>query len=152
MNHIGTIKGRAVFYQRFDKGNNWSKDFPIKNWLSFVIVENNNETELSEISAKLIENNVCYVCCSGPNCELLHDTVDYDIVIREIENLYLPPFDIMTTWNDNIEDHFWFSIYAAYNEPETINTIVCLDTGINSLERELEEILKRFNNGYIPSL
>ncbi|MDB5089919.1 MAG: hypothetical protein JWR09_3913 [Mucilaginibacter sp.] len=152
MNHIGTNKGRAVFYQRHNKNDNWSKDFPKENWLLFVIIKSKDETELSEISTKAIENNACYVCCSGPNCELLHDTVDYDIVIREIENLYLPPFTIMTSWNDNFEEQFWFSMYVAQNDPEIINTIVCLDASMNSLERELEELLKRFNKGYIPPL
>ena len=150
MIEIGTVNDRKVYYQKYGTDIPWSKDFPNENWLLFAIVTNKEKTGLFEISTELIENNVCYVCCAGEQNELLHDIIDDDIVVREIERGYPPSVDIMTTWHSDIEDGLWFSIYAAYNNEVKIDTVVCLDGSGNDLEHELSNLLERFKQGYLP--
>jgi len=116
-----------------------------------VVINNKNKTDLFEISRRVINNNVCYVCCVDKQGELLHDIIDEDIVIREVEveNNYLP-FNIITTWHSDIENTIWYAIYTAHNEAMNIDTIFCLDAGENDSKEELDNLIKRFTQGYIP--
>lgn len=153
MNYLKTINKRSVYHHKHDPIANWSEGFPKANWLLFAFVEGSDKSELARVSAMLIENNCCYVCCSGEEGHLLHDMVDLALVMREVDGNYLSPFDaVMTTWNANLEDEFWFSIYAAHNDPEIIDKIICLDLSKNGIEGELKDLLTRFASGYIPPL
>jgi hypothetical protein len=151
MIEIGTVNERIVFYQKYNENISWDKDLPNENWLVFAIVSNIKKTELSEISKKLIDNNVCYACCTREQNELLHDTIDDNIVVREIERGYPPSVDIMTTWHADVENGLWFSIYAAHNEQVQIDTIVCLNARESDLEGDLLNLLEMFKQGYLPA-
>lgn len=146
---LATINNRKVFHQSYSTELPWSKNFPTENWLAFVIVANKKNTELFEISNKVISNNACYVCCTGNQGELMHDIVDEDIAYREVdidyEYDYLPPFDIITTWHNTIEEGLWFAIYAAWNGPIEIDKIVCLDASESGNEPDIRELLLKFN-------
>ena|ERR1700743_3636702 len=150
MVNIGTVNDRDIFYQKYDADTVWSKDFPNENWLLFVIVTGKEEADLTEISRKLIENNACFVCCGGEQGELLHDFIDDDIILKEVDNGYPPSITIITTWHDDIENGLWFSIYAAHNEDVKIDTVVCLDGSENDLEHEMSNLLEKFKQGYLP--
>jgi hypothetical protein len=151
MIEIGTVNERIVFYQKYNENISWDKDLPNEKWLVFAIVSNIKKTELSEISKKLIDNNVCYACCRGEQSELLHDTIDDNIVVREIERGYPPSVDIMTTRHVDVENGLWFSIYAAHNEQVQIDTIVCLNARESDLEGDLLNLLEMFKQGYLPA-
>ncbi|TFF40664.1 DUF7684 family protein [Mucilaginibacter psychrotolerans] len=151
---LATVNNRKVFYQRYDTETPWSTNFPTENWLAFVLVDNQPKTKLFEISNKLIGRNACYVCATGEQSELMHDIVDEDIVYREVdidyEYNYLPPFDIITTWHNTIQEGLWFAIYAACNDPIEIDKIVCLNASDGFSEPEIRELLLKFTEGYIP--
>jgi hypothetical protein len=151
---LATINNRKVFYQSYSTELPWSKNFPTENWLAFVIAANQPKTKLFEISNKLIDQNACYVCATGEQGELLHDIIDEEIVYRKVdpdyEFDYLPPFDIMTSWDNEIEEELWFAIYVANDDVINIDTIVCLDASESSVETHIRELLSRFNKGYVP--
>ena len=152
MIEIATVNNRQVSYQLYSTEIPWSKYFPKQNWLAFVIADNLAKTKLREISNKLIDNKACFVCCSGAQGELLHDMIDEEIVFRQvdIDDLYLPSFNILTTWHQNIAEGLWYATKAAYNDPVKIDKVVCLDGSERGSEREIIELLLRFNEGYIP--
>ncbi|MBD1366961.1 hypothetical protein IDJ77_24335 [Mucilaginibacter sp. ZT4R22] len=149
---IATVNSRKVFYQKYSTELPWSKNIPTQNWLAFVIVANQAKTKLAEIANKLIGHNACFICCSGAQGELLHDMIDEEIVFRQVdfEDLYLPPFDIVTTWHNNIAEGLWYATKAACNDPIKIDKVVCLDASESGIEPEIRELLFKFNEGYIP--
>ncbi|WP_426670742.1 DUF7684 family protein [Mucilaginibacter sp. McL0603] len=151
MVEIGIVNNRKVFYQKYDKNISWGDDFSNGNWLVFAIVSNRKKTELFEISKELIDNNLCYACCTGEQGELLHDIIDDNIVAREIERGYPSSVDIITTWHADVENGLWFSIYAANNEQMQIDTIICLDANGSDLEGDISNLLGMFKQGYLPA-
>ncbi|RWY47215.1 DUF7684 family protein [Mucilaginibacter gilvus] len=152
MIHLTTVNNRKVLYQRYSTELPWSKYFPTQNWLAFVVVKNQAKTKLIEISNKLINNNACFICSSGVQGELLHDIIDEEIMFRQvdIDDLYLPPFDIVTTWHNDIAEGLWYATKAACNDPTKIDKVVCLDASESGIEPEILELLLKFNAGYIP--
>ena len=122
------------------------------NWLFVSLVETENSNILDEIARKIIDNDVCYACCIGTSGEKLHDLIDENLVIREteIEKLYLPNHQVMTTWHKDTAEGLWFASYSAFHETELIEKIFCLDIGKNSKKVEIVELIDKFNKGYIP--
>jgi len=148
---LDKLNNRNIFYQKLDSGNSWQENLPRGNWLAFVITSEKSKPILAEIADMLIDNNACYISCSGQYGELLHDIADEEIVVRKVYGAYSVPFDlIMTTWDENVEEGFWSSICAANNDPLIINTIVCLDGGETESKNELTKLVQLFGTGYIP--
>jgi len=148
---LDRLNNRNIFFQKLDSGNSWHGMLPQENWLAFVITSEKSKPMLAEIADKLIDNNACYISCSGEYGELLHDIADEEIVVRKVYGTYSVPFDlIMTTWHNDMVNGFWFCIYAAYNDPIDINTIICLDGSDADLKKELNKLVEKFREGYIP--
>lgn len=148
MIEIGYINERAVLYQKHDLGLNWYQYLPKSNWLLLCITETEDTQILDEIARKAIDNNVCYACCCGQFGEKLHDIIDENIVIREVEvspGNHLPVFDIMTVWDEQIEDGLIYAVFVATHESVQIDKIFCLDLGMNDNLRMIKEILDKKN-------
>ncbi|MCQ6959688.1 DUF7684 family protein [Mucilaginibacter aquariorum] len=147
MRELGVINERKLIYQKHATDVNWEKALPNCNWVAVIIVNDKSRPILDEISRKIINHNACYVCCAGSQSELLHDLVDEEIVFREVdvEGLNLPPFDIITTWDNNIDDALWYAAFTATHDTERIDTVLCLDTtglDIEETFRKLKETIK----------
>jgi len=153
MKKLGNVREKVILYQRHDTSIDWSREMPTENWLLMAIADNKPSTVLDEIARKSIDKDVCYVCCLGNQGEELHDTFDENIVIREvgIEKAHLPDFDIMTTWHNDFEEGVWFAIFLARDEEQEISTVLCLDAGKESSEEEIAELIKKINEGWVPS-
>ena len=141
MKELGIINGRKLIYQKHATDVNWENALPNCNWVAVIAVNDKHRTILDEISRKIINHNACYVCCAGSQSELLHDLVDEEIVFREVdvEDLHLPPFDIITTWDNNIDDALWYAAFTAMHDTERIETVLCLDT----TDLDIEETLRK---------
>jgi hypothetical protein len=124
-----TINDREIIVVKFTTEGNWIKNIPLSNWLCILVDNNRQRTYLDEAISKIINNNVCYVCTVGQSCEKTHDLIDEEIVFREvdIENLHLPNHHILTTWHNDINEGFWFAIFAAHHDEVLIDKIVVLD-------------------------
>ena len=147
MEEIGVFNGRKLLYLRHSPDINWVKEFPNKNWLLVAAIDGKNKNDLFEISEKALDHDVCYVCCFGPQGELLHDIFDEEIVIRKVfaGDHHLPPYDlIMTTWHGDLEEILWFGLFVANIDPEIIGTVFCLDACETPIRSELEEIIKDY--------
>lgn len=150
MEIIGQINERKIIYIKHDIAKAWFKDLPDKSWLLFVMTGNDDRNIFSEINRRAIDNNVVYVCSVGLNCELFHDNLDEYIVIREVENEYLPDCHIMTTWHDDFDEGFWFAATAANGDDREINKVVCLDITNDNLKPKLIELTKKRRSGWLP--
>jgi hypothetical protein len=130
MREVGVINDRKLIYQNYATDINWEKALPNSNWIAVVIVDDRNKNILRELSNKLINHNACFICCAGLQSELLHDMVDDEIVFREVdfEDLYLPSFSIITTWDNDVDDALWYAVFTASHDTESIDIVLCLDT------------------------
>jgi hypothetical protein len=152
MENLRNINNREIFYQKLDTEINWTQSLPDNNWLIVALAESDNSNILDEIARKVIDKDVCYACCIGTFGEELHDLIDETLVSREveIENLHVPTHLVMTTWHKDVSNGLWFAIYSAFHETQSITKIICLDIGNDSRKIEIEELIEKFKNGFIP--
>lgn len=152
MENLGTINNREILYQKHDLDINWSKYLPDSKWLLAAFVEIDDTNILDEIARKVIDRDVCYACCIEAFGEKMHDIIDENLVIREveIEKLHLPKHQVMTTWHKNITNGLWFATFSAFHETEPIEKIFCLDIGKDSKKEDVLKLIDKFNNGFIP--
>ncbi|MEJ8755687.1 hypothetical protein WG947_01655 [Pontibacter sp. H259] len=152
MKRLGTVDGKAILYQKHDTSVNWAKVMPTENWLLMIIADEKPSTVLIEIARKSINRGVCYVCCLSSQAEKQHDIFREDIDVREveIENNYLPGYEIMTTWHRDFSEGVWFAMYLAWHEEQEINTIFCLNAGKEDSEEVILELINKINQGWVP--
>jgi hypothetical protein len=150
MKFLGQINNRHIIYLEYDPYSEWVKYIPDSNWLLFVITDQKNVELFDEINGIVIDKNVVYVCSAGKECEFFHDRFDGEIVIRDIDNLFIPEFCIMTTWHYDFDEGFWFAIYCAIGESELIDKIVCLDLTNTNNYKKLQELIVKMSLGWLP--
>ena len=133
-----TINDREIIIVKYATDENWIKSIPNSNWLCILVDNDRQRRYLNEVISKIIDFNVCYVCTIGQSCEKTHDLIDEEIVFREvdIDKLYLPNHNIMTTWDNDFAEGIWFAIFAAHHEKVSIDKVVVLDmTNGNELNK-----------------
>jgi hypothetical protein len=150
MEIIGNLNKREIVYVKYGLKDPWFKDFPTNEWLLFAIAEKDDINIFNEINRHAIDNNVVYVCSVGEKCELFHDVIDDDIVIRDVENEYLPSHLIMTTWHDDFDEGFWFAISAAFGDGPEIKRITCIDISNDDFRPKLRELIEKIDAGWFP--
>jgi hypothetical protein len=121
------INNRTVSLVEYRTDRNWLDQLPQREWLCVLVAEEKRRTYANEVVAKLVLRDVAWVCAVGAAGEWMHDLLDEEIVFREVEALYLPPHDIMTTWHDEVEECLWFALYAAHDETVLIDHVAVLD-------------------------
>ncbi|MCF6129090.1 hypothetical protein L1S35_05345 [Flavobacterium sp. AS60] len=149
MEILGRILDREIKFEVYDTSKNWIADFPKGNWCLVIIAEEENRNYFDEIIRKAIDRNVGYIHSVGKQHDLIHDLADEEIVIREVENLYLPKHVIMTTGDEDFENGIWFGTYVTHNEETEITQVVILDVSRNAREKTIE-LIKKFESGYLP--
>jgi hypothetical protein len=144
-----TLNGRQIIYVTYSTEKNWTSDLPKSNWLCILVDNDRARNYIDEAISKIIGNDVCWVCTVGRSCEKIHDLIDEEIVYRqvEVEPLYLPKHDIMTTWHPDFEEGVWFGIFAANDEDVDIDKVVILDL-TEGVERErINKLIDGFKAG-----
>jgi hypothetical protein len=130
---------------------------PMEGSLVFIIGQSKEWKIYSEFAQKCIQNNVLYVCTSGPNCELIHDIFDETIVARKIakgesvdrqDDFENSP---MTTWHHNFSEGFWFAITSAHHDSGTVEKIVCVDFTDKGVKGHFIDLIGMINGSWLPS-
>ncbi|MDP2586934.1 MAG: hypothetical protein Q8P32_04150 [Candidatus Komeilibacteria bacterium] len=148
MDYLGKLLLRKVYYLSIKDFNDlFIKDLPDKNWLVFVFSDERSPSLLNELAEVCLTRSVLYVCTSGKSNQLIHDI--FDKVIIENKNNPKVDKDILTTWNENFEEEFWFAIVAAYHPYKDINSVVCIDLGLNKKEK-IKTLINKINSGWLP--
>lgn len=142
-----TLNNRELIFITYSTEKNWEKDLPQNNWLCIVVDNDRPRQYIDEVISKIIENDVCWVLTVGQNCELIHDLVDEEIVFRQvdIDDLYLPKHDIMTTWHTDFDEGIWFGIFAANDEDVQIYKVVILDMTAGEERQRITKLIDGFN-------
>ncbi len=150
MKKIGEINDREILYIKYDLEAPWFKDLPKRNWLLFAITDRKISQIFDEVARRTIDNNVVYVCSAGNASSFFEERVDEIILIRSVEDGYLPDWCIMTTSEQELEEEFWFTIYSAIGETQEITKIICLDLTISNNENKLIELVEKMKTGWMP--
>ena len=149
MKKITEINNRTIYFEEYDTSKNWIAEFPTKNWCLIIVAEEENRNYFDEIIRKAIDRNVGYIHGVGKQYDLIHDLADEEIVIREVENLYLPKHVIMTTGNEDFENGIWFGTYLTHNEEADIKQVIVLDVNRKARAKTID-LIKQFELGYVP--
>ncbi|CAG5070017.1 hypothetical protein DYBT9623_02757 [Dyadobacter sp. CECT 9623] len=138
------LNNRRIDIIEYNTYTNWASQLPNSNWLCILVSDDRERRYLDEVINKIIARDVCWVAAIGNQCELLHDLVDEEVAFRgvDIDSLYLPKHDIMTTFHRDFQEGIWFSIYAAHDEEFEIETITILDLTSGKRKKEIELALE----------
>ncbi len=143
-----SLHGRRVTLIEYDITANWSNGLPNANWLCVLVSDDRERRYLDEVINKIIGKDVGWVATIGSQCELVHDLIDEEIAFRlaDIEPLYLPKHDIMTTFHHDFADGIWFSIVAARDDDFDIETVVILDLTSGARNDDIQAALKSLSD------
>lgn len=154
---IGNSFNRQIFYTNIWKDENWFSNLPTENWLVFSIGQKMDNESIEKLATKCIENNVLYVCSAGQNCEWTHDIFDLTFVTKKIadgvdmDDLESDENFLMTVWDNNFSDGFWYAITTAHHPTKSIDKIVCIDYTIEGVKDHLINLIEKINNHWLPS-
>jgi hypothetical protein len=139
------LNNRQINVVEYNTSTNWSTQLPEANWLCLLVSDDRGRRYLDEVINKIIARNVCWVAAIGDQCELLHDLVDEEIAFRQvdIDSLYLPEHNIMTTFHQDFAEGIWFSIFAAHDDEFKIEAVVILDLTSGGRKEDIFLALKR---------
>jgi hypothetical protein len=141
-----TMNDREIICVTYSTERNWAAELPKSNWLCILVDNDRTWNYVDEVISKIINNNVCWVSTVGQACEINHDLIDREIVFRQVdvENLYLPKDDIMTTWHHDFDEGIWFSIFAANDEQVSIDKVVILDMTDGQEKERITKLLDEY--------
>lgn len=141
-----TLNEREIIFVTYSTERNWTNELPKSNWLCILIDNDRPRNYIDEVISKIINNDVCWVSTVGRSCEQNHDLIDEEIAHREVDvdDLYLPKHDIMTTWNHDFDEEIWFSIFSAYDENVSIEKVVILDMTEGQEKARIERLLEEY--------
>lgn len=128
-----SLNNRIVKIVNCSLENDLKRELPSDSWVGLIYANESSETQINKLLSTILDSNVTYICCTGEMSELIHDMCDEEIVYREVENLPIPNHQIMTTFNNDLDEQLWFSVYVANTEKVLIDTVIILDmtNGIN---------------------
>lgn len=156
MERLGKISEKEILYTHWDDINESLNELPSQNWLVFVIGNDKLETEYVKLAKICIDRKVLHACTCGTECKLIHDTFDQVDINRLKENGEYDHLEdssiyfVMTTWNENIEDEFWFAATTAFSESGDIEKIVCVDFTDKNVKFDLQELITKIDEGWLP--
>jgi hypothetical protein len=141
-----TLNDRKIIFVTYSIEKNWTAELPKSNWLCILVDNDRTRNYIDEVISKIINNDVCWVSTVGRACEINHDLIDEEIVFRQvdIDDLYLPKHDIMTTWHHDFDEGIWFSIFAANDEDVSIDTVVILDMTAGQERERISKLLEEY--------
>ena len=157
MERIGKINNRDVFYISTNDNSNWLDFLPTENWVVFTIADKENKEIPHESTAQILDKNVTYTCSAGELAGLTEQYFDEEIGWRGVqyEEKTGKQYDYeqtpMTTMHQNFSEGFWFSGFCAFDGEKEIDKIVCIDFTTRKVKRHLTELVKKINNGWLPS-
>ena len=149
MEKLAVIHDRQIKFEVYDTSKNWIADFPNEKWCLVIIAEDENNKYFDEIIRKAIDRNVGYIFSVGKQQHLIHNMADEEILIRDVENFYLPKHIVMTAGEEDFENGIWCGIYITHQDETEIEQVIILDVTKKAFEKTAE-LVKKFELGYVP--
>jgi hypothetical protein len=153
MKLIGTYQTRQVFWFDYDQFK--LEQLPIKDWLCLATSDiDPNDDKYEKFVRYSIDNGILEFKGHGQFGEKLHEIFDEIVTQMEVVENH-ESISVMTTWHNDetLADTYWQCFFATCL-PETADldniSIICTDIKGNDRSEELELILTRFEEGWIP--
>ena len=159
MELIGTINAtnREIFYLS-TQVKNWEQKLPKKNWLAFLINDDDNSKAMMHqfVSTCKIKNVL--------HIKMYQKEITQDQIESEIKNIIKNNVDFLQPYlellhiekYENINRGFWeitnVSAVDFTAEFSDDYKVVCLDCKNTSSKKELLDLIKKFNVGWIPKI
>jgi hypothetical protein len=147
MKNLTMIFGTTIKFIEFDTSKNWIAEFPDKDWAVVIVADKLNTNYFDEIIRKVIDRNVLWISSVGKQQNLIHEMSDGEILIRDIENGYLPNHDIMTIGVTDLLDGLFNGIFLPIRSEENIKEIVVIDVeklNYNKIILSIEKLQKEY--------
>ena len=159
MELIGTINAtnREIFYLS-TQIKNWELKLPKKNWLAFLINDDDNsEALMHQFVTTCKTKNVLHI-------KMYQKEIAQKQIESEIENIIKNNVDFLQPYLEllnvpkysNLENGFWeitnvseVDFTAKFNDGYKV---VCLDCKNRSSKTELLVLIKKFNDNWIPEI
>jgi hypothetical protein len=150
------INNRRIFY--FDIKDNLEefKNSELSNWVVFVIADEINTSILKPFAEMCIDKNVLYMNASGKACSEVDDFFDLTMVLRQEVEGKLPAWMVleddvlMTAWDYNIEEGFWFITMAAYYDNHLIDTVLIANLTNDNYLPKIQDLTAKISSGWMP--
>jgi hypothetical protein len=144
-----TINNRKILY--LDIGDNLTefKAIEFTNWVVFVIEDNYDNPILRDFAELCIDKNLLYMHATGKVCSEIDDLFDLLMIIREQEGGQLPTWMtseddvLMTSWDYDFDDAFWFITMAANYEEHVIDTVLVANLTKTNYFPKIQELAKK---------
>ncbi len=157
MKQLSIVNGRRIFYTNVRRDAEWFKKLPLGNWCAFTITDDEDSDFIELVVEKSLENQVAYICSTGQLSDNVELSFDLKIVEKAIEqeNITKIPFDYdqspITTANKNFSEEFWFAAFAAQNDENEINKVICIDFTKKGVKNNIQSLIEKVNNDWLPS-
>lgn len=144
---------RETFY--FEINKFFDEKFPLSNWICFTIAdEKPSKKLLSEFIRKCVEQDLFEFKSYGKFADYIHNFFDIKIVEMEANEGDIE-IETITTGSDDVDlaNAFW-ECYCATSLPNRADydnvKIVCVNFDKKNYALELSDLIKKFNQGWIP--
>ena len=149
------VNNREILYSNIAKNKVDFSKTDLKNWVVLVIEDDIKNTSLQAFENFCIEKNVLYMHATGKACCEVDDLFDW-ISIQRQEQGKFPSWMIadkdvlMTSWDYNLEEAFWFITTAANYDNHVIGTVLVANMTSTSYTSLIQELITRINSGWLP--
>ena len=154
MEHCGKHLGRTVYYLCLDSEAIGAVD-KLDNWICFAIASGQYPAdEAVEFIRHALMGGMLEFKAQGAHGEDMHDLCDATMVSMEVDEGY-PFSDVVTTGNadTDLANAFWECFFATAlpdrADYDDLN-VVCVSIDGADYRSELEGLLARFVDGWIP--
>jgi hypothetical protein len=150
------INKRRIFYMDIKDGLQELYTAEPGNWAVLVIEDDISNPVLIPFAELCIDKSVIYMMASGKAFSEVDDLFDQLMVLRRLDGRQLPYWYtseedvLMTAWDDNLEEAFWFIVSAAYYEEYSIETVVVANLTSRNYLNEIEELARKISIGWLP--
>jgi len=154
---LGTINNRQILYLDVEDNVDEFALMPLKNWILFIIEDDDRNPILYSFADLCIDKEVLYVCATGKACSEVDDLFDMIMVMREIEGQKLPSWFktdedvLMTSWHHDFNEGFWFATTLASYENFTIDSVLAANLTKQNYLPQIQDLVRKINEGWLPS-
>ncbi|MEO1033265.1 MAG: hypothetical protein AAFX55_17810 [Bacteroidota bacterium] len=157
MELIGKINRRKIYYVQIRNNSEWKSSLPKNDWVAFTIANKEDEELVPPCVKVCMDKNVSYICSAGTLAHWTENYFDEEIAWREVdyEMRTKQAFDYekspVTTAHKNFGEGFWFASTLANDDNFDIDKVVCIDFTKRKVKKHLTDLIKKINNGWLPS-
>jgi hypothetical protein len=151
------INNRKILYLEIKDDLQELANINLKNWVLFVIEDDATNPILWPFAELCIVKELLYMTATGKACSKIDDLFDEVMLTREFQGRNTPSWMtssedvLMTTWNYNFDEGFWFITTVANYEDFPINTVVVANMTSNDYLPVITDLAKKIAGGWLPS-